>query len=81
MSNTNFILIASHVAELVKKDMCKIIAYLDSFCLGIAFTRAMSSIIAILYFGELSFIHVRPSLVTSGACVLSDASISWCFRC
>ena len=48
--------------------------------LGIAFTRAMPSIIITLYFGEVSFIHVRPSLVTSGACVLSDASISWCFR-
>ena len=48
--------------------------------LGIAFTRAMPSIIITLYFGEVSFIHVWPSLVTSGACVLSDASISWCFR-
>ena len=34
MSNTNFIGIASHVAELINKDSCKIIAYLDSFCLG-----------------------------------------------
>ena len=46
---------------------------------GIAFTRAMPSIIITLYFGEVSFIHVRPSLVTSGACLMSDASISWPF--
>ena len=34
MSNTNFIGIASHVAELINKDLCKIIVYLDSFGLG-----------------------------------------------
>ena len=47
--------------------------------LGIAFTRAMASIIITLYFDEVSFIRVRPSLVTSGACVLSADSISWPF--
>ena len=32
-----------------------------------------------LYFDEVSFIHGNPSRVTSGACVISDASISWPF--
>ena len=47
--------------------------------MGIAFTRAMPSIIITLYFGEVSSIYARPSLVMSGACVISDASISWPF--
>ena len=39
----------------------------------------MLSIIITLYFGEVSFIHVKHSLVTSGAYVFSDASIAWQF--
>ena len=47
--------------------------------LGIAFTIALPSIIIILYFGKVSFIAVKPFLVKSGACVISDASIYWPF--
>ena len=61
--------------------MTKSLPILILSVLGIAFTRDMPSIIITLYFGEVSFIHVRPSLVTSGVCVLSDASIYWCIRC
>ena len=39
----------------------------------------MLSIINTLYFGEVSFIPVKNFLVKSGACVISDASISWPF--
>ena len=77
----HFIGITSHVAELVNKDLCKIIACRESFGLGYCLHEAMPSIIITLYFGEVPFIHVRPSLVMPGACALSDASISWCFRC
>ena len=47
--------------------------------LGIEFTRVMPSIIITLYFGEVSSIHARPSLLTYGECVIFDASISWPF--
>ena len=68
MSNTNLIGIASHVAELVKKDLCKIIAYLDSFGRGYCIHEGHA--VDNYHFVEVSFIHVRPSLVTSGACVI-----------
>ena len=63
-----------------RKTCAKSLHVLILSVLGIAFTRAMPSIIITLYFGEVSFIHVRPFLVTSGARVISDASISWHFR-
>ena len=37
----------------------------------------MPSRIITLYFGEVSFSPAKPSLVTSGACAIYDASISW----
>ena len=45
--------------------------------LGIAFTIAMPLIIITLYFGEVSFIPVKPFLAKSGACVISVAYIYW----
>ena len=39
----------------------------------------MPSIIVTLYFGEVSFIPVKPFLVKSGECVISVAYISWLF--
>ena len=39
----------------------------------------MPSIIITLYFGEVSFIPVKPFLVKSGACVIYVAYISWLF--
>ena len=47
--------------------------------LGIALTRAIPSIIITLYFDEVSFSPDKPSLVTSRACAIYDASISWPF--
>ena len=76
---TSLHVIASHVAVLVKNDLCKIIAYMIISVLGIAFAIAMPSIIITLYFGEVSFIPVKPFLVKSGACVISDGSTSWQF--
>ena len=65
---------------LVKKYLCSIIAQVSIILiLGIAFTIAMPSIIVILYFGKVSFIPVKPFHVKSGACVISDVSISWPF--
>ena len=75
----HFIVIASHVAEQVKQGLCKIVACLNYLVLGIALTRVMPSIIITLFFGEVSFIPAKPSLITSGACAISDASISWPF--
>ena len=62
-----------------RKTFAKPLHVLILSVLGIAFTRAMPSISITLYFGEVLFIHARPSLVTSGACVISDAPISWPF--
>ena len=39
----------------------------------------MPSIIITLYFVEVSFIRVKPFLVMSGSCVISDASLYWPF--
>ena len=36
----------------------------------------MLSVVITLYFGDVSFIPVKPSLVTCGACVFPEASIS-----
>ena len=41
----------------------------------------MPSIIITLYLGDVSFIPVKPFLVTCGACVFPEASISWSFSC
>ena len=62
-----------------RKTCAKSLHILILSVLGIAFTKAVDSYHFVV--GEVSFIHVRPSLVTSGACVLSDASVYWCFRC
>ena len=64
-----------------RKTCAKSLHVLILSVLGIAFTRAMPSIIITLDFGEVSFVHVRLSAVTSGAGVISDGSISWRFRC
>ncbi len=45
--------------------------------MGSAFTIAMPSIIITLYFGEVSFIPVKPFLVKYGSCVISVAYIYW----
>ena len=62
-----------------RKTNAKSLHVLISSVLGNAFTIAMPSIIITLYFGEVSFIPVKPFLVKSGACVISVAYISWPF--
>ncbi len=62
----HFIVIASHVADLVKEDMRKTIECLDYFGL----TIAMPSILITLYFGVVSIIPVKQFIVKSGECVI-----------
>ena len=64
----------------LRKTCAKSLHVLIISVVGIAFmTVAMPSIIFTLYFGEVSFISVKPFLVNSGACVISIAYISWPF--
>ena len=63
------------MSEPFKKDLCKIMHVVIISVMDVAFTIAMPSIMIALYFGDVSFSPGKPS----GACAISDDSISWLF--